>query len=87
MTGNRLKATIHRVLAIGRPRKSVPFFFEPSYHAFVPKSLPEDKTTESASEYPREDTFEYGPFMVEFIQRFVEHKGFLDSYDNKIDRA
>ncbi len=78
MTADRVKATIHRVLAIGRPRRSVPFFLEPSYHAMIPNHLPEDKTLESVSLYPREDCFEYGPFMVEYIQRFVEYKGFLD---------
>ena len=80
MTNDHVKATIHRVLAIGRPRQSVPYFFEPSFHAMVPNRLPEDKTIESVSQYPKEDSFEYGPFMIKYVERFVEWKGFLDRY-------
>lgn len=79
MSNNHLKATIHRVLAIGRPRRSVPFFLEPSFHAIIPNRLPDDKTMKSAADYPREDSFVYGPFMVNYIQRFVEYRGFLDA--------
>ena len=77
MTDNRVKATIHRVLAIGRPRQSVPFFLEPSFHAMIPNKLPKDLSLESALDYPKEDSFEYGPFMVNYIQRFVEYRGFF----------
>ena len=83
MTTNRVKATIHRVLAIGRPRRSVPFFLVPSFHAHVPYGLPEDKTTASAADYPREDTFQYGPWMVDFVQCRVEYKGIKDYLDKK----
>ena len=74
MTGDRLKSTEHRVLAIGRPRQSVAFFFEPSCHAMVPTSLPQDVTSiTSVAECT--DKFEYGPWMVERTQQFVEFKG------------
>lgn len=76
MTGDRLKSTEHRVLAIGRPRKSVPFFFEPSCHAMVPRSLPQDPTSIS-SVAECTDTFEYGPWMINRIQQFIEYKDFL----------
>ena len=76
MTGDRLKSTEHRVLAIGRPRQSVPFFFEPSYHAKVPRSLPQDLSSiSSAAECT--DTFEYGPWMKERIKQFIEYGDFL----------
>ena len=71
-----------RVLAIGRPRQSVPFFLEPSFHAMIPNHLPEDKGLESADQYPRDNSFEYGPFMVNYIQRFVEYKGFFKQTAN-----
>ena len=77
MTNNFVKATVHRVLAIGRPRQSVPFFLEPSFHAMIPHQLPDDKSLESAADYPKEDSFEFGPFMIEYIQRFVEYRGFF----------
>ena len=74
MTGGRIKATIHRVAAIGRPRQSVPFFVEPGYSASVPRGLPTDpKKIISAANYP--DGFEYGPWQLEYIQRFVEYEG------------
>lgn len=83
MTNNCVKATTHRVLAIGRQRRSVPFFLEPSFHAYVPKRLPIDKTLKSAADYPKEDSFEYGPFCVELIRRFVEYRGVTDYIDSK----
>lgn len=77
MTGKKVKATIHRVLAIGRPRQSVPFFLEGGYHAMVPKTLPNPLDSESlASDHPKEDCFEYGSWLREYIQRFVEYKDF-----------
>ena len=76
MTGRRVKATIHRVLAIGRPRQSVPFFLEPGYCANIPNSLPSNPKEElSAADHPKEDSFEYGPWVKNYMQRFVEFKG------------
>ncbi len=77
MTNRVVKANIHRVKAIGRPRQSVPFFLEPGYHAWVPKSLPQDSEKEvSTAQHPKEDSFEYGPWCREHMQRFIEYKGF-----------
>jgi isopenicillin N synthase-like dioxygenase len=76
MSDERLKATVHRVLAIGRPRRSTAYFHEPCFKAFVPNRLPSaDKAIESAADYPREDSFEYGPFIKNFLQRHVEYRG------------
>ena len=73
MTGRRVKATIHRVLAIGRPRQSVPFFLEPAYHAMLPRSIPKKGEEEhSASKHSTEDTFKYGPWLDTYMKRFVE---------------
>lgn len=73
MTNRRVKATIHRVKAIGRPRQSVPFFLEPWYHAKVPQSLPQDPKKEMSSvQHPQEDSLEYGPWLKNSLLRFVE---------------
>ena len=80
MTGRRVKATIHRVLAIGRPRQSVPFFLEPAFHAMVPKSIPANgkvETEMSVEEHDQEDTFKYGPWLMEYMSRFVEYQNWL----------
>ena len=77
MTGERVKATMHRVLAIGRPRRSVPFFLEPAYHAKLPHVLSIDTKMKSVLEC--EDVFEYGPYMIKTCQQFIEYKGFLDN--------
>jgi len=80
MTDYKVKATIHRVLAIGRPRQSAAFFFEPSFFSLLPLRLPrEGENYKSVSEWPESECLEYGPFMVKYIQRFVEHIGFMGS--------
>ena len=87
MTDYKVKATIHRVLAIGRPRRSSVFFFEPSFFAMLPRRLPtKDEDCKLASDWPESECFEYGPFMVKYIQRFVEHIGFLGSYSDTFQR-
>ena len=85
MTGERLKSTEHRVLAIGRPRRSVPFFFEPSYHAMVPRSLPQDLTNVSSAAQCT-DTFEYGPWMKERIKQFIEYGDFLKDLETESEK-
>lgn len=55
ITNGRLKATMHRVVDIGRDRYSVPFFFSPSYHAEVPTS---DSCTQM-----------YGPWMINRVTK------------------
>lgn len=39
ITGEKLKATFHRVLDIGKERYSSPFFFEPRYETPIPLNL------------------------------------------------
>lgn len=81
MTGRRVKATTHRVLSIGRPRQSVPFFLEPCYHAKIPHHLPTEVEAEvkvSVEDHPEQDMFEYGPWIRAYAQKFVEYKGFDD---------
>ena len=79
MTGRKVKATIHRVLTIGRPRQSVPFFLEPAYHARVPNSLPEEKEEElTSSAHPVANTFEYGQWLRTYIKKFVEYQSLDD---------
>ncbi len=82
MTNGGVKATIHRVLAIGRPRRSVPFFFEPSSLARLPNQLPKDLSMKSVTDYPLDDTFEYREFILTYLERFIEWRGFYDSKDN-----
>ena len=78
----QVKATIHRVLAIGRPRQSAVFFYEPSFFAFLPQRMPAvGEDYKLASDWPESECVEYGPFMVQYIQRFVEWLGFIDSYN------
>ncbi len=77
MTGRKVKATVHRVLAIGRVRRSVPFFLEPAYHAKVPNNIPsegKEKEEQLASQHPQEDTFEYGSWLRQYLKRFVEYR-------------
>ena len=77
MTGRKVKATIHRVKAIGRARQSVAFFLEPGYSALLPNHLPEDPEKECSSTYhPKEDSYEYGRWLRNYIQKFIEYKGF-----------
>ena len=77
MTGGRVKATMHRVLAIGRPRRSVPFFLAPSFHGKLPRVLPEDTSVKSVTDCTGE-MFEYGPYSIESTTKFIEYKGLLD---------
>ena len=78
MTGGRVKATMHRVLAIGRPRHSVPFFLEPAYHSMLPCVMPRDTNMKSVTDYDGE-MFEYGPYNIESTTKFIEYKGLLDN--------
>ena len=86
MTGDRLKSTEHRVLAIGRERQSVPFFFEPSYHAKIPRSLPKNLSN-ITSVAECKDTFEYGPFMKKRIKQFIEYGDFLKDLETASDES
>ena len=72
MTSWRAKATIHRVLDLGQVRYSVPFFFEPGYHARFPKVLPRiiknmDGTTTLELEQDVE-YITYGPWIRKLMK-------------------
>ena len=87
MTDYKVKATIHRVLAIGRPRQSAAFFYEPSFFSMLPQRLPKKgEDYKSIEEWPETECVEYGPFMVKYIQRFVEHIGFLGTHPGTFKR-
>ena len=66
-TGGRIKATPHRVLGSGRPRFSIPFFFEPRADAVI-APLP------LAGIEPFQP-FLYGDHLWATTTRFVEFQG------------
>lgn len=77
MTGGRIKATNHRVVDIGQTRYSVPFFFEPAYHARLPQNLPsaeevQENNITSATDCP--DCYIYGEWLLSRITKFVEYQ-------------
>ena len=82
LTNGRVKATEHRVREIGRSRYSVPFFFEPQYHAQVPTHLPlEDiqrKSLSSISDVKVPGSYQYGPWMIENSRKYVEYQTLND---------
>ena len=66
-TGGRIKATPHRVLGSGRPRFSIPFFFEPRADAVIaPLPLAGIETFQP---------FLYGDHLWATTTRFVEFQG------------
>ena len=66
-TNFKMKATMHRVLDIGKPRYSSPFFVEPSYDAVIPSNLL--KPDEEQSEEP----IIYGPWLMKtLVKKYVE---------------
>eukprot|EP00351_Strombidinopsis_sp_SopsisLIS2011_P005459 CAMPEP_0116888008 /NCGR_PEP_ID=MMETSP0463-20121206/22783_1 /TAXON_ID=181622 /ORGANISM="Strombidinopsis sp, Strain SopsisLIS2011" /LENGTH=163 /DNA_ID=CAMNT_0004551849 /DNA_START=359 /DNA_END=850 /DNA_ORIENTATION=+ len=58
ITNFKLKATMHRVLDIGKERFSSPFFFDPKYNAVIPSNclLPEEEQ--------QEDPIIYGDWLI-----------------------
>ena len=43
ITNFKLKATMHRVVDLGRERWSSPFFMDPCFDAIIPQNIFEDK--------------------------------------------
>ena len=66
-TGGRIRATLHRVIAPGRERFSIPFFYEPAAEAEI-SPLP------LAGAEPFEP-FLYGDYLWEVATNFVEQRG------------
>jgi isopenicillin N synthase-like dioxygenase len=66
-TGGRVRATLHRVVAPGRERFSIPFFYEPAAEAEI-APLP------IAGTEPFEP-FLYGDYLWEAATNFVEQRG------------
>jgi isopenicillin N synthase-like dioxygenase len=64
-TGGRIRATEHRVLAPGRTRLSIPFFYEPRVDAEI-APLP------GAAPF---EPFLYGDHLWEVTTKFVEQRG------------
>ena len=67
MSGNRIKATQHRVVDTGGRRLSCPFFLEPGYHAKLPLSLP------IFGQPTTEEYLQYGPCLWERLKRRAEY--------------
>jgi isopenicillin N synthase-like dioxygenase len=66
-TGGRIKATRHRVLSPGRPRHSIPFFYEPRVDAVIsPLPLPGVESFEP---------FVYGDHLWQAMLKFPPYKG------------
>jgi len=61
ITNFKMKATMHRVLDIGKPRYSSPFFMEPCYDAVIPSNmlLPESEQLEPP--------ITYGPWLMKTL--------------------
>ena len=72
ITNNKLKATMHRVLDIGRERYSCPFFMSPKFDAKIPENLMAGK------EDKKKDTpiIEYGIYVtIRMREKYGEWKG------------
>lgn len=75
MTGNKIKATRHRVVDIGMDRYSCPFFFEPGFHSKIPLSLPIENCAVNESE----TSITYGPWLLEKMKEFAEYSDILSN--------
>ena len=71
ITNYQLKATLHRVLDIGRERYSRPFFLDAKFDAMIPSNLM------NTDENCQEDGVSYGVYLVVRMRsKFVEWKDF-----------
>lgn len=69
ITNFKLKATMHRVLDIGKERFSSPFFFDPKYNAVIPSNclVPEEEQ--------QEEPIIYGDWLItKMTNAYVEWK-------------
>ena len=66
-----MKATKHRVLDIGIPRYSSPFFVDPKYSAVIPSNML------VSTEHQTEPPIIFGPWLVKAMKaKYVEWQGF-----------
>ena len=66
-----MKATCHRVLDIGCPRYSSPFFLTPKWEAMIPTNILDPP--EEQSELP----VMFGPWLTRrMVSKYVEWQGF-----------
>ena len=89
MTGNRFKATHHRVLDIGVDRYSIPFFLEPAFDADVGRNVMAKATGGQADHVVEK----YGPYMIhvtKYVRKYFEFKvlpDFLNVKDTLQDKG
>mmetsp|Transcript_8744 Transcript_8744/g.10000 ORF Transcript_8744/g.10000 Transcript_8744/m.10000 type:complete len:352 (+) Transcript_8744:432-1487(+) len=78
LSNYKLKATMHRVLDIGRERYSSPLFMEPRYSAVIsPCMLSSSYDYKSAGDVPkREGNVLYGDWLIKRVMKFVEFHDF-----------
>ena len=60
ITDYKLKATMHRVLDIGRERYSSPFFMDPKFSAKIPENL----LSSSEDQDSNSSVIEFGVYLV-----------------------
>ena len=72
ITGYKLKATLHRVVDIGKERWSSPFFMDPCFDAKIPANIFKKKGGSKDK-----DLIQYGVFVVVRMRnQFAEWKHF-----------
>ncbi|CAH1775511.1 unnamed protein product [Owenia fusiformis] len=67
LVGGRFRATIHRVVDLGKDRFSAPFFYSPSFDADISKTY-DGKDIERPGQYKK-----YGPWMLKRTSQFKEY--------------
>ena len=74
MSNNRFKATIHRVLDIGKDRFSNPFFYSPCLDANINIKIPEKLlwTKENVNGLESDEEFTYGSFLLNKLPIYTE---------------
>lgn len=77
MSNERFKATIHRVLDIGRDRFSMPYFYEPSLDACINRKIPKSLLL-SEDMNPNTEYIPYGSFLLNKLPIYTEWSKLLD---------
>ncbi|KAK3093075.1 hypothetical protein FSP39_010740 [Pinctada imbricata] len=85
MTGNRFKATRHRVIDIGVDRYSIPFFLEPEFEADVGRNF----LAEAGKDHVIESYGRYMIHVTKYVRKYFEFKvlpDFLNVKDSLKDK-